>query len=200
MDGIIRPRTKRGQLTFERIIKSAEQLFHEQGFHATTITDIVTLADVAAGTFYLYFTDKYSLYHHVLMEYSHKIRAAIAVSTKELHTRYEIEREGLFTFIKFARDNPFAYTIIWQSLQVDRHLFENYYLDFANRYTKGLNHALKMDQIKPVDIRTASFVLMGIANFVGLQAIYLNDHACSDAEIYEVVDEVMKILKDGLLK
>ena len=53
MDGIIRPRTKRGQLTFERIIKSAEQLFHEQGFHATTITDIVTLADVAAGTFYL---------------------------------------------------------------------------------------------------------------------------------------------------
>lgn len=200
MEGIIIPRTKRGQATFDRIVTQAEKLFHEQGFHVTTITDIVTASEVAAGTFYLYFLDKLSLYRHVLMKYSHEIRAAIAIATKGLSHREEIEREGLFTFIKFARDHPYAYTIIWQSLQVDRQLFENYYLDFALRYTRGLQHALDEDQINPVDLRTASFVLMGIANFVGLQVIYLNNKQCSDEEIYVVVDEVMKILKTGLLK
>ena len=200
MEGIITPRTKRGQATFDRIISSAERLFHEQGFHVTTITDIVTAASVAAGTFYLYFQDKLSLYRHVLMHYSHEIRSAIAIATKDMNNRELIEREGLFTFIKFARDNPYAYTIIWQSLQVDRQLFEDYYLDFAKRYTRGLNHALELNQIQNVDLRTASFVLMGIANFVGLQVIYLNDKHCSDAEIYVIVDEVMKILKNGLLK
>lgn len=200
MEGIIAPRTKRGQATFDRIITSAERLFHEQGFHVTTITDIVTSANVAAGTFYLYFQDKYSLYRHVLMRYSHEIRSAIAIATKDMRSREQIEREGLFTFIKFARDHPFAYTIIWQSLQVNRQLFEDYYLDFANRYTRGLNHALREGQIQEVDLKTASFVLMGIANFVGLQVIYLNNKQCNDQEIYDIVDEVMKILKHGLLK
>ena len=45
----------------EKLLKSAYQLFTTQGFNNTSISDIVSHANVAKGTFYLYFKDKFEL-------------------------------------------------------------------------------------------------------------------------------------------
>lgn len=45
----------------DNLLDSAFRLFIENGFHKTSISDIVKKAGVAKGTFYLYFTDKFDL-------------------------------------------------------------------------------------------------------------------------------------------
>ena len=40
------------------LLNAAFQLFTEQGFQKTSISDIANQAEVAKGTFYLYFKDK----------------------------------------------------------------------------------------------------------------------------------------------
>lgn len=45
----------------ESLLNTAFALFTSKGFQNTSISDIVTNAGVAKGTFYLYFTDKYDI-------------------------------------------------------------------------------------------------------------------------------------------
>ena len=53
----------------DSLLDAAFGLFMENGFHKTSISDIVNQAGVAKGTFYLYFTDKYDLRNKLI---SHK--------------------------------------------------------------------------------------------------------------------------------
>ena len=45
----------------ERLLKTAFELFTEKGIKDTSIQEIVDRAEVAKGTFYLYFKDKYEI-------------------------------------------------------------------------------------------------------------------------------------------
>lgn len=200
MFGISVPITKRGQETFLKLYRAAEQLFHLQGYHSTTIADIAAKAGVAVGTFYLYADDKHALYKKILTDYSRMIRQAIATAITGAKNRREQERLGMKAFILYVRDNPHIYTIIWQSLQVDKQLFISYYKDFARHYQVSLERSFRHQEIKKVPLLTLAYVLMGIANFVGLQVIMFEDNLQSDDQIAETVDAVITMLDQGIFK
>jgi AcrR family transcriptional regulator len=200
MFGITVPVTKRGEETFLKLYQAAEQLFHLQGYHATTIADIAEKAGVAVGTFYIYADDKYALYKKILTDYSRLIRQTIAAAIQQAKHRREQERLGIKAFIMYVRDNPHIYTIIWQSLQVDKQLFVSYYKDFARHYQVALERSFRKQQLKKVPLLTLAYVLMGIANFVGLQIIMFEENLQTDAAISSTVDSVITMLEDGIFK
>lgn len=53
-----RPRTKPPEIRREELMDAAQRLFLAKGFAATSVAEIVDAADVAKGTFYLYFQTK----------------------------------------------------------------------------------------------------------------------------------------------
>lgn len=53
-----RPRTKPAEVRRDELMDAAEALFLKKGFAATSVSEIVEEADVAKGTFYLYFKTK----------------------------------------------------------------------------------------------------------------------------------------------
>jgi len=53
------------QGTKTRLAAAAISVFEEQGFHAARVSDIATAAGVGKGTFYLYFTNKEAVFHHL---------------------------------------------------------------------------------------------------------------------------------------
>ena len=53
-----KPRTKSADVRRGELMDAAERLFLEKGFSATSVSEIVEGADVAKGTFYLYFKTK----------------------------------------------------------------------------------------------------------------------------------------------
>jgi AcrR family transcriptional regulator len=197
--GVRLPKTKVGEATFKKIIRTGKRLFAKHGFQATSINDIIAKSKVAAGTFYLYFDNKLALYMHLLEEYKRDIRLTSATAVTGYQTRYEIEREGLKSFIRYVRKDPLAYKLIWESMSVDPNIFKEYYQSFAASYGFHLKEYVEKGQVRDdIDLETASYILMGIANFVGLQVLFQED--IDEAEIDRIVDEAMKMIDSGLLK
>ena len=188
------PKTKRGQATLDRICAAAEQLFFKKGYHGTSINDITYKAKVAPGTFYIYFTDKLSLYKYLLISYSHQIRMNIAKDVKDCKNRKEVERLGLKSFLVFIKENRHVYNIIWESLYIDKKLFIEYYTDFASNYVKHITDAQEKGEMKNHDPEVVAYILMGISNFVGLNWIMFKEAN----EFDDVVDKVIKALDEGL--
>lgn len=55
------------------LLESAFSLFINNGFHKTSISDIVRDAGVAKGTFYLYFKDKYDIRNHLISRKANQV-------------------------------------------------------------------------------------------------------------------------------
>ena len=82
-----RPRTKPPQERRDELIHAAYRLFLEQGVAPTTIEQITSRADVAKGTFYLYFSSKEdvleALRERFEQEILAKIQTAVAATAAE---------------------------------------------------------------------------------------------------------------------
>jgi AcrR family transcriptional regulator len=48
------------------VLKVARQIFSRKGYHATSINDLIESADIARGTFYLYFESKRAIFDELL--------------------------------------------------------------------------------------------------------------------------------------
>lgn len=191
------PKTKIGEHSFKKIIRAGKALFAKDGFQSTSINDIIAKSKVAAGTFYIYFDNKLALYMYLLDEYRVNIRKAASEAIKNCKNRYEAEKAGLYAFIKYVKKDPLAYKIIWESLFVDQKIFKEYYYSFAQSYIHNLKKAVENGEVRAdIDLETVAYILMGIANFVGLQIIF--NESSDNVDIDFVVNESMKLLENGM--
>jgi AcrR family transcriptional regulator len=69
----------------EQLLAAAREVLAENGYERTTVSSIATRANVAQGTFYLYFPSKESLPGALAMELSRALGAATARVTAEDH-------------------------------------------------------------------------------------------------------------------
>ena len=189
-----KPKTKRGQITLDKLIKSAEKNFLAHGFYNTTINNITHDAGVGLGTFYVYFDEKLSIYKYLLSQYSYQIRKQIAINVNETHTRKQAENIGLKSFLEYIKENPHIYRIIWESLYIDQKIFVDYYTEFGKAYTDALDIAYAKGEIKEYNNEVVAFMLMGISNFIGLRWIIFEDVK----DFSDIVDEAIEVLDKGL--
>lgn len=195
LDSLVnKPKTKRGEMTLARLLEAAENNFSLKGYHNTSIIDITQEAEVALGTFYVYFTDKISIYQYLLLQYSHKIRKRIALDIQGISGRKNQERAGLKSFLMMIREHRHMYNIIWESLYIDKKLFIDYYTTFAENYSQQIIEAQENGEMKKFDPEVGSFMLMGISNFIGLNWVMFKNAE----DIDFVVDEVIRILDEGM--
>lgn len=196
VEGVHLPKTQLGLSKMNTLVDVAEKLFAKNSFSGTSISDICAGADAAVGTFYIYFDSKTALYRYLVERYKHEIRRNLAESIKNCTTRYDREKEGIKSFVRYSVKNPNVYNIIWGSMSVDKQIFIDYYVSFAKNYTASLK--TDSSELSETDLTTLAYTLMGITNFVGLRAIFEN---MTDAEINGMIDEsVMPILSRGMFK
>ena len=187
------PKTVRGQETLNRICQAAEQVFYEKGYYETSINDITNLAKVSAGTFYIYFESKLMLYKYLLSQYGHRIRKHISLAVANCTTRRSAEREGLRAWLGFVAEHKYVFNITWESLFIDRSLFDEYYANFSAAYVGQLKKAREKGEVADIDPEVLSFALMGISNFIGLHWGVFKE----ERDLDHVVNEAMKII-DGI--
>ena len=111
-DYMIKPKTKRGEATLEKLIDAAAAVFYEKGFNGGSIADIPRRAGVGNGTFYIYFDSKISVYRHLLQDYSKRIRSRSAKAIEGCNSRREAERLGIRSFFEYAVEDPSIFNII----------------------------------------------------------------------------------------
>jgi AcrR family transcriptional regulator len=79
----LRPRTKPPEERREELMKAAKRLFLEQGVGPTTIEQITSGADVAKGTFYLYFSSKDDVLAALRERFAQDLLAGIKTAVTE---------------------------------------------------------------------------------------------------------------------
>jgi AcrR family transcriptional regulator len=194
--GIHAPKTKHGMEKFQLLLETAERLFSQHSFFAVSVSDICKEAHTAVGTFYIYFDSKTDVYRYLVEQYKRQIKYALSQSIAGCTTRAQMEREGIKCFVRYAVENPHVYNIVWGSLAVEKEMFEEYYMSFAASYAKALTRS--KDQLKVEDVSTMAYMLMGITNFLGLQAMF---QKMTPQQIDEALDQaIMPILEKGMFR
>ncbi|MBQ6589878.1 MAG: TetR/AcrR family transcriptional regulator [Butyrivibrio sp.] len=84
------------KLKMENLLNASFELFTSQGINKTSIQDIVNKAEVAKGTFYLYFKDKYDIRNRLIAHKSSQLfmQAYNALQEQDIH-----DFEGRLIFI-----------------------------------------------------------------------------------------------------
>lgn len=194
--GIHAPKTKHGMTKIQLLLESAEKLFSSRSFFEVSVSDICKEAHTAVGTFYIYFESKTDVYRYLVEHYKRQIKQALAQSIAGCSTRAQMEREGIKCFVRYAVDNPNVYNIIWGSLAVEKEMFQDYYVSFAESYARALTRS--KDELQVEDVTTMAYMLMGITNFLGLRAIF--EHM-TEEKIDQAIDQaIMPILEKGMFR
>lgn len=197
MSNIKTPKTARGQETVEKIYEASIKAFEKKGYYETSISELALSANIAIGTFYIYFKDKTSLYEYVLERYSHEIRQVSALAARQYTTREDKEFYGFKAYLQYVIDHPGAYRIIWESQYVCPDYFKQYYEDFSRRYVKELTIARDNNEIIDCDLVDASYYLIGVYTMFGLKKCIFDDtHEVTDDDI----KTIMNLIKNGLFK
>jgi AcrR family transcriptional regulator len=188
------PPTPRGQRTRQRLLQAAETIFGEKGYEHASIADITREAQVALGTFYVYFQDKQSIFVEVVDGLGARLRRLIAEAVVDCESRLEVEREGLRTFFQFASRHRNLYRIVRQAEFVDEACYRRYYDRFAQGYVEGLERAMSAGELRRLDPETVAYCLMGIGDFLGMRWVLWE----GEAGLERVLDTAMDFIRHGL--
>src|SRR5262245_52889346 len=84
--------SKKGTDTRLRILRTAADLFHQQGVRATSPDQIIDKSGTGKGQFYHYFKNKEGLVHEVLQNHLDAIRDGTAPLSYEIQSWEDLER------------------------------------------------------------------------------------------------------------
>ena len=166
-----RTRTAKGERTRSRLLDSAEEVFGDTGYHAASIADITRRANVAQGTFYLYFASKLGVFIELFQQMGHDLRGKLHYATSNERSRIDAEKAGLGAFLEYASAHPRLYRIAREAEFVAPDQWYEWYDKLIEPYDRGLQQAVLNGEVRPLDTRLMAYALVGIADFVGLQLI-----------------------------
>lgn len=189
-----RPLTTRGKRTRQQLLDAAEQVFGAKGYEASSIAEITQKADVALGTFYVYFENKHAIFVELVAQLGDRLRRALGTAVKGKATRLERERAGFRAFFEFASKHRNLYRIVRQAEFVDEKVFLDYYKTLATAYARGLGKAMEAKELGRFDPEVIAYALMGIADFLGMRFVLWG----SEDELDRVVEEVSEFITNGL--
>ena len=194
-----KPLSRTAIKSYNKLLDAAETVLYDKGYLNCTVNDIAKEANLAIGTFYIYFESKYSMYVHVMKNYGRELkqRLSAAIIQNKCSSRIEKELVGLKTFILHVLEKPRCYKLIWEALYIDKNLFFEYYREFAASYVRGFEADIQQID-SSLDLQTLAYCMMGIANFVGLLA--LSDQDFTDEKLDVIIATARQMLTHGAFK
>jgi AcrR family transcriptional regulator len=190
------PKTRKAQATRQRQLDAAEALFGEKGYYDTSIVDITQRANVALGTFYVYFPSKLAIFSELVISLSNALRAELRRATASLSRRQDIERIGLQSFFAFVRKHRNLYRIVQQAELVDQKLYRWYYQRLAKGYASGLAAAMGKGELRRLDPECLAYCLMGVGHFLGMRWVLWEDRSVPQDDF----EAALQFIYHGILK
>ncbi|TYS62610.1 TetR/AcrR family transcriptional regulator [Sutcliffiella horikoshii] len=168
----------------ERIVQASIEIFKEKGIEKTKISDIVKRAEIAQGTFYLYFPSKLSVMpavaEQIVFKFMERIEASVSrEASLEVHLKQLVD--AIFHVTNEFRD---VSAIVYAGISTTEHIskWESIYTPLYEQVASILeeiqNRKLIRDTIDPV---RSSQLLLGLIESAAEQVFLFNE--------YEAVNE-----------
>lgn len=183
----------------EKIIRAAIEVFKEKGIEKTKISDIVKMAGIAQGTYYLYFPSKLSIMPAIAEVMVEKTITIIKDEVQEdapFTTKLEQVIDAIFMI---TRDYREIQALIYAGLASTEHIkeWETVYQPFYAWISQFLNEAKISGVIRnTIHVERTSKLFIGLVESAAEQ-IYLYDNRQDDQAAIQKA-EVLEFLKHGL--
>lgn len=105
------------------ILAAARVCFREQGYDKVTIRDIIRGTDLAAGTFYNYFTDKRDIFSALLTEFVYAINQNVHQLREAASSEQDFIHNTYLALFRAAAADPVVYELAHKNEQAIRELF-----------------------------------------------------------------------------
>ncbi|WP_336961928.1 TetR/AcrR family transcriptional regulator [Sphingobium aquiterrae] len=163
------PRTARGERTRRALLDAAAIEFGEKGFHDGSISGITRRAGCALGSFYTYFDSKDDIFRALVKDMSAQVRDHVGPRIAGAPDGIAAEKQGLLSFLEFAREHKEIYRIIDEAEFVDQAAFRHHYESTADRIGARLRAAAGRGEIRGDTDEIHAWAIMGINVFLGLR-------------------------------
>jgi AcrR family transcriptional regulator len=170
-----RPLSKRGIDTRRRLLDAAERVFGDLGYHDASVVKVADAAGVAAGTFYLYFDSKKSIFDELVRDLNRRVRHAMKEASAQGETRLQAELRGFDAYFRFTAEHPTLYRIIRQAEFVSPEMLRFHYDRLSAGYIEALREASESGEIAKLDPEVAAYALMGLGEMIGMRWILWGD-------------------------
>lgn len=158
----------------EALFNTAYELFTTKGITSTTISDIVEKAEIAKGTFYLYFTNKYDIKNKLVVHKTQELfdAAGAALEKEQIHG---LEDQMIFLIdhlINHLKDDRALLTFISKNLVMGA--LRSALLTGENSDREIYNHFLELvaaDDYEYKDVDVMLFTIVELAGSAGYNSM-----------------------------
>lgn len=193
------------EATRDKILKAAESVFAEKGYHGTIVDDIAETADASKGSIYFHFPSKEEIFFALMDRFAHSviedIEAAIA---KESGPIAKIEAALQLVLSTLVKRKRLAKLLLIHGhglgLEFEKKRLE-IYDRFATLVGKHLREAIDAGSMPDLDVEITAHAWLGAISELVIRWLY-TDRPDPLKESYPVLSEIFLrgIGADGHLK
>jgi AcrR family transcriptional regulator len=192
-----RPLSKRGLDTRRRLLDAAEQVFAALGYHEASVVKITDAAGVAAGTFYLYFDSKKSIFDELVRDLNRRVRHAMKEGSAQGTTRLEQELLGFKAYFRFTSEHPALYRIIRQAEFVSPEMLRYHYDKLSENYVEALRASVSSGEIGQLNPDVAVWALMGVGEMIGMRWILWGEGKPIPAPVWAELERLLRCVLEA---
>ena len=191
--------SKRSDATRERLFSAAVDLIGEQGYHGTTVDDIVERAGVAKGTVYYHFSGKEDLFQAMLTDglerLSSAFREQVEISADPVDALDGLVRAELTFIIENQAFSKLLMSELWRGDRVWREAVVMLREDYVSCVVSVLRRGIDSGAFRPdLDPHWAGPVVFGSVITAALDWLMFQP----ERPLEEVVVETSALVKHGV--
>ncbi|MGN6104867.1 MAG: TetR/AcrR family transcriptional regulator [Kofleriaceae bacterium] len=186
-----------------QIITAAKSVFSEAGYHGASINAIIERADIARGTFYLYFESKSAVFASILDQALSDLRARIhrievddpGVPAPQVQLRDQV----IATLEYIVSDRPLAMLLLSAGHTPDAEAsarLDQFYAEVRDLLRRALESGMEIGLLRPCKPALVAAAMLGLIRGV----IELVVREGESIKVDEVVSELLMVALRGVLK
>jgi len=186
----------------KQILEAAKLVFADAGYHGASINAIIERAQIARGTFYLYFESKSAVFDSILDQALADLRSRIrriSVDEASAHPQLQLREQVYKTLDYIVRDRPLAILLLSAGHTPDAEAAERldqFYAEVRDLLRRAFETGIEIGLLRQCHPELCAAAMLGMIRGV----IELLVRQGSAANVDEVVSEVLMVALRGVLK
>ena len=186
-----------------QIIESAKMVFADAGYHGASIHAIIERAQIARGTFYLYFSSKAAVFDSILDQAMADLRGRIrrieVDDPKAPPPQVQLREQVVATLEYVVSDRPLAMLLLSAGHTPDAEATERldqFFAEVRDLVRRALETGMEIGLLRPCQPTLVAAAMLGMIRGV----IELMVHQTDAPTVDEVVTEMLMVALRGVLK
>jgi AcrR family transcriptional regulator len=186
-----------------QILAAAKAVFADAGYHGASIHAIIERAQIARGTFYLYFSSKAAVFDSILDQAMAELRARIrrieVAAPDAPPPQVQLREQVVATLEYIVSDRPLAVLLMSAGHTPDAEATERldqFFAEVRDLIRRALTTGVELGLVRRSRPELVAAALLGMIRGV----IELVIHETDAPTVDEVVDEMLLVALRGVLK